>query len=164
MRGGLVGRQPVQPQMCHLVSAVQPGEQGRDRVPVAHVVGTIGADQHQAQRQVGDPLEERDALRVGPVQVFEDQDGLRVTGQLGDHAQGGVQALHRAQGRIGQFGQRIRIHECGSGGIGERAGVGAVERVQQHFVGASQRARLGLPDEDARRLRRTLDGGRTGHG
>jgi hypothetical protein len=105
------------------VAAVQPTEQRGDRMPGRHVTGPVGADQQPGPAVVGEPLEQRGALRVGPVQILEHDDRRPVRRHLVDQRQSGVQPLDRAQRAVGQRAQPGRVD------IGP-----AVEGVHQHLV------------------------------
>ena len=59
--------------------------------------------------EVGDALEQRDALGVGPVQVLEDDHGGTIGGQLEQDSQTDPEPLHLRAGRIGEDVELRRI-------------------------------------------------------
>ena len=133
---GHLGRhEPLQPQVQHGVPALQPLDQLGDRVLQGQLLRAVRAHHHQPPgRGVHQPLDDRHALRVGPVQVVHDEHGQPgPAGGRPQQVQAGVQALVRGQAGVVQPGQ---------GGL-----VGPPDQVQQKVVRLPERARIRLPDE-----------------
>ncbi len=135
-RRGLRGGEAIQPYVGDRVPAFHPGQQAGHRLAAGHLVRPVRADEQPRPALVGDPLEQRRALRVGPVQVLEDDDRGRVADQVGQDGEAGVQPLDRAAPRVGQRRQLLLVDL--------RA---AVDGVQEHLVRPGQRAGLGLTDQ-----------------
>ena len=135
-RAGVGDAEPFQPDMGDRVPALQVRQQGGDGLARGHVLRPVRADQQAGSGQLGDALEQGGALRVGPVQVLEDDDGAAVADQASDQGHAGVQPLDRAASRVGQRGEQVRIGR-----------LGAVQRVEQQLVRAAQRAGFGLPGQ-----------------
>ena len=118
------------------VPALEAAEHRRERVAAGHLVRAVGAEQQPRAGLVGDPLEQRRALGVGPVQVLEHEHRRPVADQAVHDLQRGVQPLDRAAARVGQGGERGLVD----------VGV-PLDRVEQHLVRAGERSGLGAADQ-----------------
>jgi hypothetical protein len=92
--------------------------------------------------EICDALEQRDALRVRPVQILEDNHRRTVGGQPQKHPQSGPQALDLSATRVGESVELLGIDA-----------VATVHCGQKQFEGTTQRSRLGLAHQH-RGLRR----------
>ena len=131
----------VEAQVDDGVPALEARQQLGERVPAGDLVGPVGADEQPAAGQVGHPLEEGDALRVGPVQVLEDDDRRAGRGEVADDLQPGLQPLHHPAVRVGDRLHQGRVELVRDGGA-------AVHGVEQQLERPAQRARVGLPAQD----------------
>jgi hypothetical protein len=136
-RRGLRGGETIQPYVGDGMPAFHPREQPGHRLPPGHLVRPVRADEQPRPPLVGDPLEQHGTLRVGPVQILEDDDRRRVPDQLGQQRQPGVQPLDRTAPRVGERRQLLLVDLRPP-----------VDGVQQHLVRPGQRTGLGVADQD----------------
>ena len=97
----VVAVQAVQADLLDRVPALQAEQQVAAGEATAEVVRPVGADQQEARAgQLGQAVDDRRALGVGPVQVLEDDDGRLVADALGEAGHDRV--------RVGEAGRRAR--------------------------------------------------------
>ena len=137
-RGDVVHRQLLQPDVVEALAPVEPGQHLTGRVAARHGVGTERADDEQwCSDRIGEPLEERDALGVGPVEVLEHDHPEPVADEPVHQLEAGVHPLVAAAGPIRDGGEQLGI-EC----------LVILERVDEHLHRAPERPLIGLSGED----------------
>ena len=124
------------------VAALQARHHLGRRVPAVERVGPVRPDQQQRPAVgLGQPFEERDALRVGPVEVVEHHDARRPDREIADDIEREPDPL---------VGRARRVAEELDALVG---GPAAVERVDQELERAPERSRVGLAGVHRDRLR-----------
>ena len=124
--------------------ALQAGERLGERVAARQLARPVGAHDGARARCGGDPLEQGDALGVGPVEVLEHEHGPLPVDDLGE----------QVEGEPGPIGQRTVAGVGGAvvGGAQQRdpviAGEPRPERVEEQAEGMAEAARLGLTGHD----------------
>ena len=137
-----VGRaEPGELEVRHRVAPVEPRQQVGGGVLSREAVGAIGADHHQwSALRLGEELEGGQALRVGPVQVFEHDERGAIGGEGPDEVDAGP---HPLLGRSA----RVLDHGCA---LGVAAHVGAAEDIEEQLHRSTDGARIGLAGQHER--------------
>ena len=151
----------VEPDVGDGVAPLDPQQRLGRGVAAGQAVGPVGADEEHGtgpragvhRRQRGQPLEHRDALGVGPVQVLEDDQRGAAGGQPPHQVGRRPHPLVRAPLDVAHRGV-----EGGELGVGGAVGLPhAVEGVEHELQGAAERARVRLAGEHQRDGRRRVD-------
>jgi len=143
--------QPPELDVSDRMAALQPGQQLRGRMPAREPVRAIGADdQEAAATGLGQLLEHREALGVGPVQVLEHDDAGDPLGEPPHQLDSGPDALiGRPVGVVHGLEQRGQSVAGAAVASDHRA-----ERVTEELHRAALGARVGLPRQHHRARRR----------
>ena len=145
-RGDLVDRELLQPEVEEALSAVEAGQQLAGGVPPGHGVGTERPDHEQRRSdRVGQSLEQRDALRVGPVEVLEHDEPEALPDEPVHELEPGVDPFVAAPGSVGDRGEQLGVET-----------VVAFERIDEQLHRTPERTLVGLPGEHDGPARRPL--------
>lgn len=137
--GGLRLVEWLESEAGDVVAPLQLVQQRGDRVAAGHLGRPVRADEQQRPTLVGEPLEERRALRVDPMQVLEDDDRRPAARHGVRDRQTGVQPLYRTSRRVGE-GVEEAVVDAGP----------PVDGIQQHLVRPGERPGIGVADQHDR--------------
>ena len=130
------------------VAPFEPRQEVGGGVAARQAVGSVGADEEEgAAAGLGEQLEHRQALGVGPVEVFEDHDAAGVGDEVLDESHRGAHPL--LGGALGIGGDGVLL----VGGDAVDAGDGIEEQLQRPAGGA----RVGLARQHDGAVRQVVD-------